>query len=81
MIGTLENHLLRIPEDIALISFDNYPLAEFTAPPLSVVDNDVFELGTHAANILLSKIDNPNLQMQYSMLSPTLIVRSSSKKK
>lgn len=81
VIGTLENHLLRIPEDIALISFDNYPLAEFTAPPLSVVDNDVFELGTHAANILLSKIDNPNLQMQYSMLSPTLIVRSSSKRK
>ena len=52
----------------------------FTEPQLTVVDNDVFELGTHAANILLSKIASPNLQMQYSMLSPTLIVRDSSRK-
>ena len=80
VISALKKHNLRIPEDIALMSFDNYPLAEFTTPPLTVVDNDVFDLGTHAANILLNKIDNPNLQMQYSMLSPTLIVRSSSKK-
>ena len=72
---------LRIPSDIALVSFDNYPLAMFTEPKLTVVDNDVFELGTHAANILLNKIASPNLQMQYSMLSPTLIVRESSRKK
>lgn len=70
---------LHIPSDIALVSFDNYPLAMFTDPKLTVVDNDVFELGTHAANILLNKIASPNLQMQYSMLSPTLIVRESSK--
>lgn len=70
---------LRIPQDIAIISFDNYPLSMYTEPPLSVVDNDVFELGAHAAKALLNKIDNPNLQMQYSMLSPKLILRNSSK--
>lgn len=70
---------LRIPQDIAIISFDNYPLSMFTDPQLSVVDNDVFELGSHAAKALLNKLENPNLQMQYSMLSPSLIIRESSK--
>lgn len=80
VITAIKKRGLRIPQDIALVSFDNYPLAMFTEPQLTVVDNDVFELGTHAANILLNKIASPNLQMQYSMLSPNLIVRESSLK-
>lgn len=80
VINAIKKQGLRIPQDIALVSFDNYPLSMFTEPQLTVVDNDVFELGTHAANILLNKIASPNLQMQYSMLSPTLIVRESSVK-
>ena len=80
VIQAIKKRGLKIPEDVALISFDNYPLSMFTEPQLSVVDNDVFELGSHAANILLSKIANPNLQMQYSMLLPNLIVRESSRK-
>lgn len=71
---------LKIPDDVAVIAFDNYPLSQFTEPPMSVVDIDVFELGVHAANALMNKLRNPNLQVQYSMLSPTLIVRESSKK-
>lgn len=51
----------------------------FTEPPLSVVDNDVYELGAHAAKALLYKLENPNLQIHYSMLSPNLIIRESSK--
>jgi LacI family purine nucleotide synthesis repressor len=81
VIGAIKKARLNIPNDIAVISFDNYPLSMYTEPPLSVVDNDVFELGSHAANILLNKIANPNLQMQYSMLSPNLIIRESSKRK
>lgn len=79
-IKAIKQQNLRIPEDVAIISFDNYPLSMYTEPQLTVVDNDVFELGAHAANALLNKINNPNLQIQYSMLSPTLIVRESTKK-
>lgn len=71
---------LKIPDDIGIISFDNYPLSMFTEPELSVVDNDVFELGSHSAKALLDKLENPNLQIQYSMLSPSLIIRESSKR-
>lgn len=81
VIKAIKEHGLQIPDDVAVITFDNYPLSMYTEPQLTVVDNDVFELGTHAANALLNKINNPNLQMQYSMLSPTLIIRESTRKK
>lgn len=79
-IKAIQERGLKIPKDIALIGFDNYPLSQYTDPPLSVVDIDVFELGVHAANALMNKLKNPTLQVQYNMLSPNLIVRESSKK-
>lgn len=41
----------------------------FTEPPLSVVDNDVFELGAYAAKALLYKLENPNASdaLQYAV--------------
>lgn len=71
---------LKVPEDAAIITFDNYPFSQFTEPPLSVVEIDVFELGVHAANALINKLKNPNLQIEYSMLSPTLNIRESTRK-
>lgn len=79
-IRAIKKRGLKIPNDVALIAFDNYPLSQFTEPPMSIVDIDVFELGVHAADALMNKLKSPNLQVQYSMLSPTLIVRESSKK-
>lgn len=79
-IKAIQSRGLKIPGDIAVVGFDNYPLSQLTDPQLTVVDIDVFELGVQAANALMNKLKNPNLQVQYSMLSPTLIVRESSKK-
>ncbi len=78
-LQAIKKRNLKIPQDLAIISFDNYPLSMFTEPPLSVVDNDVFELGSYAAKALLYKLENPNIQLHYSMLSPNLIIRESSK--
>lgn len=78
-IQAIKKRNLRIPQDIKIVSFDNYPLSPYTDPPFSVVDIDVFELGVHAAEALLNKMKNPNLQIQYNIISPTLIIRESSK--
>lgn len=78
-IQAIKKRNLSIPRDIKIVSFDNYPLSPYTDPPLSVVDIDVFELGVHAAEALLNKMKNPNLQIRYNIISPTLIVRESSK--
>lgn len=68
---------VQIPQELGIISFDNYPLAPYTDPPLSVVDMDVYELGVYAAKILFEKIENKNYLVQSKMLNVEIIQRAS----
>jgi LacI family transcriptional regulator len=51
----LENGI-RVPEEIALIGFDDFELAEILHPTLTVVRQPASELGRVAANLLFDRI-------------------------
>lgn len=70
---------MTIPDDIGVITFDDYPLSQLIDPPLTVVDIDVNEMGRQAASILLKRIKNPALQVQSFATLPSLIIRSSTR--
>lgn len=70
---------MKIPDDIGLITFDDYPLSQLIDPPLTVVDINVNKMGQQAAEILIKKIKNPNLSMQSFTTVPKLIVRASTR--
>lgn len=70
---------LRIPEDICVVSFDNYPYAPLITPPLTVVDIDMFSLGTRTGSSLLKKMKDPELLIQSYTTLPHLIQRSSTR--
>jgi len=80
VLKCLNKKKIRVPEDMALITFDNYPFAPYTEPKMSVVDIDVYELGIQSADILIKKLKTPALTMQCSLLSPTLVARESTRK-
>ncbi len=69
-----------IPKDIGIITFDNYPLAEYMDPPLTVVDIDTYKLGEEAANNLFSIIQNPEQVRKEVLLSTRIIERESTMK-
>jgi DNA-binding LacI/PurR family transcriptional regulator len=48
---------LRVPQDIAIAGFDNIPLAAFTTPPLTTVEQPITEQGAMAAHLLLDRIE------------------------
>jgi DNA-binding LacI/PurR family transcriptional regulator len=48
---------LRVPEDIAIAGFDNIPLAAFTTPPLTTVEQPIAQQGSAAARFLLDRIE------------------------
>lgn len=77
VLKCLHKRNIRIPEDMAVITFDNYPFAPYTEPKLSVVDIDVYELGIQSADVLIKKLRNPALTIQCNVLSPTLLIRES----
>ena len=47
-----------IPDDIAIASFDNIPIAAFTTPPLTTVSQPIGEQGRRAAQFLIDRIEH-----------------------
>jgi len=48
----------RVPDDIALVGFDNWTvIAEASRPPLTTIDMNLTEVGRTAASLLLAAID------------------------
>jgi DNA-binding LacI/PurR family transcriptional regulator len=67
---------LKMPEEIGLICFDNYPLSEILDPMPTIVDINVHDMGIQAGTLLLRKIRHPELQVQTFTTMPILKVRS-----
>ena len=79
-IGTLkylQESELKIPEQVAVIGFDDYDWTRITTPPLSVVKQFPFDLGTKAAEILLDRINNKDSQYKEYRLPTELVLRKS----
>lgn len=68
----------RIPEDIAVVGFDDVPWSKSLNPPLTVVAQPMLEIGYRAASLLLERIEAPDLPSRVEVLPTNLIVRASS---
>ena len=69
----------RVPEDVALVAFDDLPPAFVTFPFLTVVDQPAYEMGRKAVEILLARLDAKTPPpFQEVLLDSELIVRRSS---
>jgi LacI family transcriptional regulator len=63
--------------EIALVGFDDVPLAEAIQPAITVVAQDPFGLGRHAAELLFSRLDGYNGPTRRVLLPTPLIERGS----
>jgi DNA-binding LacI/PurR family transcriptional regulator len=69
---------LSVPKDVAIAGFDNIPLAAFTTPPLTTVEQPIIEQGIAAARFLLERITGDRSSARRSTcMGCTLIVRES----
>ncbi|MBC8449878.1 MAG: substrate-binding domain-containing protein [Chloroflexi bacterium] len=78
VIAALEKRGLRIPQDIALVCYDDFPTASRFFPFLTVVAQPAYDMGVNAAQLLLSRLDSEvSLQPRHVVLPSRLIVRHS----
>ena len=68
---------LRVPGDLSLVGFDDIPMANYLVPRLTTVTKDAREAGTRAFEVLLARIQNPDLPRQGVQIQPRLILRES----
>ena len=79
VLDALEKRGLRIPQDVALVCFDDFPQAARLFPFLTVVVQPAYEMGVNAAELLLSRLDGDEPAEPRHIVLPTqLIVRRSS---
>jgi LacI family transcriptional regulator len=69
---------LRVPDDIAVVGFDDISFASFPEIGLTTVRQPKYEMGKLAANILLDSIIKSTKEPKKHILEPKLIVRTSS---
>jgi LacI family transcriptional regulator len=69
---------LRVPDDIAVVGFDDIPMARYMSPPLTSVRVDIAELGRRGVRTLLHAIAEKNAHARrHRRLATTLVVRQS----
>ena len=69
---------LDVPGDVALVGMDNSALCEVTWPTLTSVDLGSAERARVAAELLLERIENPDLEPRAVGVESELVVRASS---
>jgi LacI family transcriptional regulator len=70
---------LRVPEDVAVVGFDDIPIARFVQPPLTTVRVQIAELGRRAFEQLARRMDLPQIPDADVDVQPpcTIVVRGS----
>ena len=68
---------LRVPEDIALVGFDDIETAQYTHPPLTTVHQDLLGQAQLAVNLLLARINGTESVVEIRILPAELVIRRS----
>ena len=68
---------LHIPNDLAVVGFDDAPMAEFLDPPLTTVRLPAYGLGWGAGETLIRIVNDEQIQTSQIFLETELVIRKS----
>ena len=77
-MGVLLARGRRVPEDVAVVGFDDSPVAATTRPLLSSISQPIEEMGPEAVHLLLDAIERAERPPRRVVLATELVVRASS---
>jgi len=77
-IAAAQERGLTVGRDIAVVGFDDIPLAEHSHPSLTTVRQPIYEIGHTICHMLIQLIQGNELAERHIILKPELVVRESS---
>ncbi|MFT0762835.1 LacI family DNA-binding transcriptional regulator [Scrofimicrobium sp. R131] len=79
IIDELRRRGLRPGRDVGMVCFDDSPWAPLIDPPLTVVEQQPYEIGAQAARMLIERLEvDSSIPPRYVEFSTNLIIRKSS---
>jgi len=71
---------IRIPDDLAVVSFNNEPVSAYLTPSLSSVSQPIQEMGLEAVRLMLAQLESGDdgVPVETRVMPTTLVVRESS---
>ncbi len=75
--GLLQSREIRVPEDIALIGYDDIDFAGAAVVPLSSIRQPAQLIGSTAVELLLALEADPDVEREHIVYRPELVVRAS----
>ena len=77
-LHVLEGLGRRVPDDVAVIGYDDLGVAERTNPPLTTMRNPIVEMAERATRLLIEQIDRGTTGPAMRLIIPSELVRRSS---
>lgn len=74
----IEEHGLAVGKDVAVIGFDNTPVAGYLKPSLTSIGQPTWDVGQHVVRMLISLLRGKALEAQQVLLPSELVIRDSS---
>ncbi|WJH32632.1 LacI family transcriptional regulator [Paenibacillus sp. CC-CFT747] len=79
MLGKASELGFKVPDDISVVGFDGIEITEIMKPQLTTIDQDRFQIGTSAVNMLLEMIDGTPGYTR--VMASKLLIRDSTRKR
>lgn len=76
-LAALHEHGIAVPEEMAIVGFDDIPVARYLVPSLTTVHLPAYELGLRAADMLIRIIQGKEIADRGILLDTELIIRES----
>lgn len=78
LIDVIRSLDLKVPNDVAVVGFDDYQLSKFIDPSLTTMSHEKEKMGIDAGNMIIKLIQNADVKSM--VYQPEMVVRKSSGK-
>lgn len=73
----LEERGVKVPEEFAVVGFNDNPVSSVLKPALTTVDLRIYELGATAATMLIRILDGDVLEEKHVVIPARLVIHQS----